>query len=567
MTAEAIPHYLLSEAQFDSLASGYGDPSAITILVEGQAAKRRLLIRAVIDRIDDHPLVDEARDVLINAEARDPRAVAVVLSAPQVAVWALARLRRLDGPAGDHAVIARELTLLAAAAAAQARTTFELELTTADGYVMLPTLGAAVALGRGRVRIVGNGTTVVCVGPTDTVRITAPFRNARDGWVPLRYLGGAGSVPVAAIDDLDPYRNCYHLPPHDRLSVTEAEGLGRLWDDAWRILAEEYPRHATTLASIIRSVVPLHAPKSAGSVSAASRDAFGAVGASLPDTAPTLVEMLLHEGQHMKLGALLDLVDLVRPGGRPVHYAPWRHDPRPVGALLQGAYAHLGVTDFWRCRRLALTGAERAAAEFEFALWRTVTAQAVAALVVSGELTELGDRFVRGMASTLDAWRAEPVPDAPGRLAADVALTYRVRWALAHRVLPPPAAARLAEAWRCGMPCPPPEAPAVRPAVAPAPSTSRLAAQARRWLAGDEQPGAPDAPLITRRYAEAARQYAQVIQDTDDPDAWAGLAVAMRRLGDRAGAVLADSAELVRCVQGAGVGAHPVDIARWIART
>jgi hypothetical protein len=33
------------------------------------------------------------------------------------------------------------------------------------------------------------------------------------------------------------------------------------------------------------------------------------------------------------------------------YYVPWRDDPRPISGLLQGAYAYLGVTGFWRTRR------------------------------------------------------------------------------------------------------------------------------------------------------------------------------------------------------------------------
>jgi len=39
---------------------------------------------------------------------------------------------------------------------------------------------------------------------------------------------------------------------------------------------------------------------------------------------------MVHEFQHSKL------------------WAPWRTDPRPLGGLLQGVYAFLGVADTWR---------------------------------------------------------------------------------------------------------------------------------------------------------------------------------------------------------------------------
>ncbi|MFC7484659.1 HEXXH motif-containing putative peptide modification protein [Luedemannella flava] len=58
--------------------------------------------------------------------------------------------------------------------------------------------------------------------------------------------------------------------------------------------------------------------------------------------------LLIHEQQHMTLGAVYDLVPLCVTNGEARHDAPWRLDPRPVPALLQGTFAHLGVTDFWR---------------------------------------------------------------------------------------------------------------------------------------------------------------------------------------------------------------------------
>src|SRR5581483_603165 len=57
---------------------------------------------------------------------------------------------------------------------------------------------------------------------------------------------------------------------------------------------------------------------------------------------------LAHELQHLKLGALLDIVTLALPDDGRRYYAPWRDDPRPLGGLLQGAYAYFGVSGFWR---------------------------------------------------------------------------------------------------------------------------------------------------------------------------------------------------------------------------
>ena len=65
-------------------------------------------------------------------------------------------------------------------------------------------------------------------------------------------------------------------------------------------------------------------------------------------------------------------------------HAPWREDPRPAEPLLQGAYAHLAVTDYWRVRRHELTGEQALAAEERFARWRMLTAEAIETLAGSG---------------------------------------------------------------------------------------------------------------------------------------------------------------------------------------
>ncbi|MFL6111118.1 MAG: aKG-HExxH-type peptide beta-hydroxylase, partial [Catenulispora sp.] len=116
-----------------------------------------------------------------------------------------------------------------------------------------------------------------------------------------------------------------------------------------------------------------------------------------------------HEFQHVKLGAVLDAYDLYDESDRRHFYAPWRDDPRPFEGLLQGTYAHIAVTDFWRVRRLRLDGPPAEAAEQHFTRWRLHTAEAIDVLAGSGSLTPLGARFVEGMRATVLPWLSEPV--------------------------------------------------------------------------------------------------------------------------------------------------------------
>jgi uncharacterized protein len=130
----------------------------------------------------------------------------------------------------------------------------------------------------------------------------------------------------------------------------------------------------------------------------------------------------------VKLGAVLDMYDLVDHSDGRLFYAPWRDDPRPLEGLFQGTYAHIAVADFWRLRRNSLTGAERDTAEANFARWRRQTAEATEVLLGSGSLTELGARFVTTMAETVTPWLDEPVGQAALDAAEQAATRHRTAW-------------------------------------------------------------------------------------------------------------------------------------------
>jgi HEXXH motif-containing protein len=155
---------------------------------------------------------------------------------------------------------------------------------------------------------------------------------------------------------------------------------------------------------------------------------------SLPPDPVICAVTLVHEVQHVKLGALLDFVTLTRPDDGRRYYAPWRDDPRPLHGLLQGTYAHLGVSGFWRRQREVSGGSKLA--DVEFARWRAATALAVQTLRSSGQLTSRGLEFVSGIGGTLDPWLEEPVPDEAMTLARQAAESHRAHSALVDRPVP-----------------------------------------------------------------------------------------------------------------------------------
>ncbi|MGC4763529.1 aKG-HExxH-type peptide beta-hydroxylase [Micromonospora sp. DT46] len=398
-------------------------------------------------------------------------------------------------------------------------------------------------------------------------------------WLPSRRLTPGPDAPPTEVlvDDQDPHRSRYHRPPTSRLDDATAERLDRLAGQAWHWLTERLPAHARGLATLLRTLVPLTPPPSGHPVSATSRAALGAIALSVPADPQTLALLLVHELQHTKLGALLDLLPLHSPGGLARYRAPWRSDPRPVGALLQGAYAHLGVAEVWRCRRH-----EDVRCAFEYAYWRVQTARAVAQLAGSAELTDDGRAFVAGMAGTLRGW--QPTGDARVEAAArDVADGGAVRWALANLVPDDDGVAEVAYAWRRGRRPPPIAAPAVVPGPARPASTGDTGAEAavrRRLLATTEHSGTGSGEAdATGRVDHADRAYAagdaggalagyrrRLAGDPGDADALVGVALAAGRLGRTAAArVLTTRPDLVRALCRRLPGADPLAVATWLA--
>ncbi|MCX5065309.1 HEXXH motif-containing putative peptide modification protein [Micromonospora lupini] len=561
----------LSAAQLTGLAGGHGDAATVAVLRGGQLGRRRLLTVAAARACHGEPLVRQSLDLLTRAEHADRAAVAAVLAHPPVTGWARAALDGAAGPA--------YLAALAAAAATRAGLTFTLTLPRpADGVLPLPTVGAATGLPlHSPVRLCGEaGTLRIDAGRggahDDGVRIEAGGGRLLDagvggiGWLPVRRTTPFHAVEVL-VDDQDPWRDCYHRPSAARLDDVSADRLDRLTVEAGQWLRAHLPAHADALAGLLRTLVPLRPPPSGNPVSATSRDALGAIALSVPADARTLALLLVHELQHTKLGALLDLVPLHRAGGPARYRAPWRLDPRPVGALLQGAYAHLGVAEVWRCRRH-----EGTAAAFEYAYWREQTIRAVRQLADAAELTAAGRAFVADMANTLRGWR-DAVDGAVEAAVRDVADAGAVRWGLANLVPDPDEVERLAYAWRQGVP---PDVCRSVSTVVPAAARPALTVGSgpegavRHRLLGSG--GLPGSTPSDQAYAAGKREDAlagyrrRVAADCGDVDAWVGLALSAHHTGQPAAAgVLTSRPELVRALGHTLPDADPLALAAWLA--
>ncbi|WP_214411929.1 HEXXH motif domain-containing protein [Sphaerisporangium fuscum] len=427
---------------FARIAAGGGGAEAARLLTAAEYSKRLVLLRAVMERAPAERAgvsggagaVRQAYDLLVALQRTTPAAVRHVIGHPAVGVWALHTLR---GPR-DASTGPGRLAALAAGAAVLARVPISLTVTVerlAPGRcgVMLPSLGFAALPGTR-----AGDPAVVRVGPSGAAVEAAghlvpipPDPFAEDGaWLGLRRLS-AGTGPHAVrflVDDVDPFRFPLVRRCAPRLPAGELSRWQAVVECGRRLLAGVHPEVAAEVSAGVGVLVPLlGAP---GEVtSATSPEGFGCVALSRPSDARALTQTLAHEVQHGKLTALGTLFPLVAEPDGERFYAPWREDPRPVGGLLQGAYAHLGLALFWERQRHAETQrTARLHAQTEFARWRDATASVVRVLLTGRRLTPLGERFATGMLATLDALRAAPVSPRAARRAAHLLADHRTRW-------------------------------------------------------------------------------------------------------------------------------------------
>jgi HEXXH motif-containing protein len=428
-------YHAIRRELFDALAAGGGGPEAIGALAAAEYSKHVLLLRGVLAAAaaagpEQARFARTGWEVLTEAGRRDRDAAARVMGYPAVGAWAAHTLRALE--TGAETPQPARLAAVAAAVAVRAGIDAEIPVLPVAGVVSLPSLGAArVDADSAVVRSYPGGAEVRWA--RGGVEISAGAHLDAPGWLALRdcHAGGLDAV----IDDLDPFR----MPGVDGLAprLTEREALTweRALQQGWRVLAAVHPAISAEVAAAISVVVPLRRSVF-GHVSSSSPDSFGAVAMSEPPDPDTCASTLVHELQHVKLCAVLDIVRLTRPDDGRRFYAPWRDDPRPAAGLLQGAYAFVGVTEFWRRRRQLAAGRSQLRADGEFALWRAGTTRAIRTLLASNGLTTEGTDFVQRMSQTASSWMSEPVSPQAQAFARGEAENHLARWVQRHGPVP-----------------------------------------------------------------------------------------------------------------------------------
>jgi hypothetical protein len=160
---------------------------------------------------------------------------------------------------------------------------------------------------------------------------------------------------------------------------------------------------------------------------------------------------MVHETRHNLLSAALAEADLHDDDDSPTFYAGWRDDPRPVGALMQGACAFAAVTDFWRREHdLSDDGRSRRRSALEVTRWWAFTTDAIDQLATSDHVTPLGQAFLDGLRDLVGVRpKVEPLVAAAG---SDLIAEHRTAWHAARAAAEPEDPApfvgtTLADAW------------------------------------------------------------------------------------------------------------------------
>jgi uncharacterized protein len=372
-------------ALIEQIASGFGDAATIGWLASQELAITRALLFAVVDQHGG----GSAWETLGTAEEASPAAVREVLAHPYVRPWAVERLR-----GGDVS----HLGALAAAAAVRAGVPVDTEVEVVDGVVHLPTVGTAYlpAGATGRARLQTDGPVLRIAGPGGVTVADLSSPAPAGSWQPARRVVLDGWT--VQIEDGDPVRACHRWPPAARLGDEDEQRWRSALAQAWRLIRDEVPGYAPALATAVRTVVPLRADEAGAQRASTARHAFGSVASVLAGPAD-LAMLLIHEFQHGKLGALLDLCDLFDVDSGVRVTVGWRPDPRPIEGVLQGVYAHAAVADVYRARLGRDADTDRLYAKYH--QW---TVSALADLRATGGLTLLGEDFVERLAETVRGW-------------------------------------------------------------------------------------------------------------------------------------------------------------------
>jgi HEXXH motif-containing protein len=597
--------FRLTVADFEALAAGRDANS--DVLLASQLSKRLLLLFGVLNveaaATRPQPANDSAlaQNVVILLAAREANRDVVdrLLLQPQVGRWAMHSLRQVRDATVSDSEVGAGLSYygsLASVAAAAAHLAMEITVRIApDGTLPLPTRGL-VRLSAGErwatLRTKTTGPDLTLVDGRHEIQIGAGDAEGASWWPVHRlHSAAAGQRIDLYLDDVDPYRSPPNLQATDRLDATALAAWRDRLDAGWSLLATHHPEQARAVGRGVTALTPLRATEGEDHLSATTADAFGGVSMTAPDNGTSVALALVHEYQHSKLSALLDLIPLFEPRPDRLFYAPWRPDPRPMRGLIQGSYAYLGLLLFWEAESRRLPDSPAATAmRYEFALWRQGVSLALDQLWDSGQLNQAGHRFVAGMRRRTGELLALALPAETVTSADQTAADFRISWRLRNLVPDPESIEAFFRAWNDGGACPPAASVPVRtlPGRRGSVWTGRASLTRQRLaepeshtaLEGDPPTlartvagaTAADAALVSGEYGLAVRLYRDsILRSPADLSALAGLAL-VRRRALRPGSQALDQrpelvASLLRRLAQTGRHADPDDVAAWISES
>ncbi|MFJ4781167.1 radical SAM/SPASM protein FxsBH, inactivated beta-hydroxylase extension form [Streptomyces sp. NPDC088762] len=273
-------------------------------------------------------------------EAEAPDALDAVLDHPYTRTWLLGTLDSLRRGCPPDEPPASRLAALAAAAVVRGRLDLPVSVVLRGGELYLPTLGLLRTGGSAaRVKAADGG---FCVREGEAERRFARS-DAAPGWQPVRIWPGAeaGGAPVA-LDDLDPFRDCYSRPPRPRLDAAGAAAWRRRLDAARALLHRTVPDPARETAAGLTTLTPLTGPGGPG------RCGPGALGVPYGAGVRETALALLAGRRRARLRELTEVSDLYVPDGERLHDSPWRERPVPVSELLADVDAQVAAEAYRR---------------------------------------------------------------------------------------------------------------------------------------------------------------------------------------------------------------------------
>ncbi|MFD2418294.1 HEXXH motif domain-containing protein [Amycolatopsis pigmentata] len=547
---EPLRRHTLALDVFERACRGPLPPDDLSAQFAAQYSRRKLLLRTLLDRLGTNtsalgPLPDAGATwhILATAEERAPGIVGDVLMYPPVGAWVTRMIRRLLGAIDDNIPLWTELGYLhslTAAVAFRAAIPFSLGVPVLFGAVNLPTVGQLRLPGRFPTGVaslehdrdglhVRSGVDRVTLSSDEETAFFLPTRSqvcvSDHGVLRFRF------------DDTDPYREFTSPRPPRRVDHTEFAEWDKLFAEAWDLLSAHHPRYATELASTLAML----APASAGHAlfAASSRAAFGGMLVSPKSSAALLAEVLVHELQHSKFNALLDLVPLLRDEGDETLYAPWRDDPRPAAGLLHGIYAFTSTVEFNQTHRNQASGPEARLAEYLFARRRAQVRETIEIARDLPELTRPGRRFVDLADERLARCEQDRIDDGMAEVVAHLNAGHRAGWRWCHHDFAADEVENLTAGFLRGAEAGGLPRPTVVPHRREPGSTWRFALLKLKVLdpAGFAEAG--PVPPADRAFAAGDHHTAaigyreRIATDPGDSQAWIGLGLALRVLGDR----------------------------------